>query len=106
MNQVFAVDIKTVFPPAQTFDTFGALTSVIIKNAFVLAGILSFVLLVVGGFGIVASAGSGDAKKLEQSKKTLTAAVVGLLLVVTSVFIVQLLATITGAEVLKKMIGV
>lgn len=88
-----------IFQPAQNFADFGSLVSVIVKNAFVFAGIITFLLLIFGGFGVIVNA--GDAKKLEGSQKTITGAVVGLLVIVTSYFILQLLATITGSDVLK-----
>lgn len=94
-----------VFAPAGTFKTFGDIVSVIVKNAFVFAGIISFVLLIIGGLGVIVGAGSGDTKKLEQGKKAVTGAVVGLLIVVLSVLIVQVIATITGADILKQMVG-
>lgn len=94
-----AVDIgnSQVFAPAGTFTNFGSIVSVIVKNAVVLAGIISFILLILGGFGVIVGAGSGDTKKLEQGQKAVTGAVIGLLIVVLSVLIVQVIATITGA---------
>lgn len=74
-----AVTIADVFAPAKTFSDFGSIVSVIVKNAVVLAGIISLFLLILGGFGVIVGAGSGDTKKLEQSKKAVTGAVVGLL---------------------------
>lgn len=100
-----AVNIIEVFAPAKTFSTFGDIVSVIVKNAFVFAGIISFILLILGGFGVIVGAGSGDTKKLESSKKAVTGAVIGLLIVVLSVLIVQVIATITGADILKQMVG-
>jgi len=105
MHQIFAVDIKDVFAPASTFNDFGAIVSVIVKNAVVFAGIISFVLLILGGFGVIVGAGSGDMKKLEQGKKAVTGAVIGLLIVVLSVLIVQVIATITGIPIIKTMVG-
>lgn len=105
MQQIFAVNIKDVFAPASTFNDFGSIVSVIVKNAVVFAGIISFVLLILGGFGVIVGAGSGDTKQLEQGKKAITGAVIGLLIVVLSVLIVQVIATITGAAVLKQMVG-
>ena len=106
MDQVYAqVSIKSVFAPATTFDTFGSIVSVVVKNAFVLAGVISFILLIVGGFGVIMSAGSGDTKQMEQAKKSITGAVIGLIVVITSVFIVQIIATLTGSTALKQMIG-
>lgn len=102
---IYAVDIKDVFAPAGTFDTFGSIVTLIVKNAVVFAGIISFILLILGGFGVIVGAGSGDTKKLEQSKRAITGAVMGLLIVVLSVLIVQVIATITGSDILKQIVG-
>jgi hypothetical protein len=109
MEHVFAaVEIggpNGIFLPGRTFTTFGQIVTLIVKNAVVFAGIISFVLLILGGFGIIVGAGSGDTKKLEQGKKAVTGAVVGLLIIVLSVLIVQIIATITGAQALKDIVG-
>ncbi len=104
MDQVFAA-VKIVELAPAKFTNFGDIVTLVVRNAVVLAGIISFILLIFGGFGVIVNAGSGDAKKLEESKKAVTAAVTGLIIVVTSVLIVQLIATVTGAEVLKQMVG-
>lgn len=85
----------------KSFSTFGDIVNVIIKNAFVLAGIISFLLLVFGGFSVILAAGSGDTKQLEKGKRTITYAVLGLILIVTSYWIVQIMETITGISVLQ-----
>lgn len=100
---VFAqVDINTEssFSPLRSFTTYGQLANVIVKNAFVLAGIISFVLLVFGGFGVIIGAGSGDTKRLEQGKQAMVGAVTGLIIVVTSLWIVQVIEVITGIKLL------
>lgn len=102
MEKVFAdVIIENEFPPAKTFATFGDLVNVIVRNAFMLAGVITFILLIFGGIGVIVGAGSGDTKKLEQGKKTLTGALAGLLIVVTSVWLVQILEKITGINLLS-----
>jgi len=101
MKQVFAqgVDIGTAFAPAAKFDTIGSLVSVIVQNAFVLAGVIAFVLLVVGGFGIIASAG-GDTKGLEKGKQAITGAVLGLVVIIGSFWIIQIIQVLTGRQLL------
>jgi hypothetical protein len=96
MERVFAapVDLNS-FAFTQTFPTFGSLVSVILKNAFVIAGIIAFLLLVFGGFTVIIGAG-GDSKKLEQGKQAMTGAAAGLLLIVTAVWIVQIIEKVTG----------
>ena len=104
MERIFAeVDISDpkVFSPAGTFQTFGDIVNVIVRNAFVLAGLIAFILMIFGGFGIIVGAGSGDTKKLEQGKKNLTGAVAGLILVVTSYWLIQIIERITGLSLLN-----
>ena len=105
MEHVFAagdtgVEIGKVFTPATTFNSLGDLVSVIVPNAFVLAGILTFILLILGGFGIIAGAGSGDTKKMEQGKQAITGAVLGLIVVIGSFWIVQIIQSLTGVTIL------
>lgn len=97
---VYAVDIGSLYSPAQTFPTYGTLVTVIVKNAFVLAAIVSFVLLVFGGFAVIVGAGGGDSKRIDQGKQAITGAVVGLMIVVGSFAIVEILSTLTGVQLL------
>jgi len=96
---VNAVNIDDVFSPAKSFNTFGDVVSVIVTNAFVLAGLLSFILLIFGGFNVIVAA--GDSKKLEQGRGAIVGAVVGLLVVVGSFWIVQIIEVLTGVKILK-----
>ncbi len=99
MNRVFALDLGTVAP--SPIASFGDLVNIIVKNAFMLAAVLTFLLLVLGGFGVIMGAGAGDTKKLEQGQKTITGAVLGLILIVVSYWIVQILEKLTGMTLLS-----
>lgn len=97
MQQVYAdVNIQQIFSPATSFPKLSDLVYIVVKNAFVFAGVIAFVLLIVAGFGMIAAAGSGDSKKLEQGQKAITSAVLGLIIVVGSVWIIQIIGTLTG----------
>lgn len=101
MEPVLAqVDIGQAFEPAKDFSQLGTLVTVIVRNAFVFAGIIAFVLLIFGGFGIIVGAGAGDTKQLEGGKKTITGAIIGLILVMGSVWIIQILEKVTGVPLL------
>lgn len=98
IERVFAESLQELAPnPGLT--TYGMLVSAIVKNAFVFAGIISFVLLIFGGFNVIVAA--GDAKKAEQGKTAITGAVSGLLLVLGSFLIVQIIEVITGKQILS-----
>lgn len=102
MDRVFAaVDIGGTFGQSVSLPSFGALVSAIVKNAFVAAGIISFILLLLGAFGVILGAGEGDSKQMEQAKHTITAAITGLFLVIGSLFIVKVISVITGYDILS-----
>ena len=101
MAQVFAVDIGTLSDTFKSYTSWGSLVSVVLRNAFVLAGIIGFIFLVLGGFSIIMGAGSGESKRIEQGKKTITAAIIGLILIFLSVWIIQIIETITGQSLLN-----
>jgi len=103
-NLLAQVNIATEFPPAQKFATPGVLISILLKNVYVLAGILLFVLLIFGGFSIIMGAGQGDAKKAGQGKKVATAAAVGFLIIFASYWIIQVIQVITGFKILNPTI--
>lgn len=65
-----------------------------------LAGVALFIMFVVAGFNFLLS--GGDPKKLEQAKSTLTYAILGLVVIVVSYLIIQLISTITGVSGLNE----
>lgn len=97
---VYAVDIKQIFTPATSFPTIGSLVNVLLKNSLVIAGIIALALLIFGGFGVIVSAGEGDTKKLEQSQQTIVSAITGLIIIVSAVWIIQIIEKITGIKLL------
>lgn len=100
MERILAVNLQETSKTFDSFTTFGSLVNVIIQNAYVLAGVISFLLLVFGGLGVIIAAGSGDTKQLEKGKQTVTYAVLGLILVVTSYWIVQIIQKVSGISLL------
>jgi len=103
-----AVNIGTEFklgdkPVGAVFPTLGSFISVILPNVFMLVGLLLFLLLIVGGFGIIMGAGSGDSQKVGQGQKAVSAAVLGFVIVFASYWIIQIVAVITGITELKNI---
>lgn len=60
------------------------------------AGIIFFIMLLIGGFKYLFS--GGDAKKTESAKGTLTAAFLGLVLIVAAYIFLQLIGAFTGLD--------
>lgn len=61
-----------------------------------LLGIAAFVMLLVGGFQLLTA--TGDPKKTEAGQKTLTAAIVGLLIVIGGWMFLKILEVTTGTK--------
>ena len=98
-NLLAAVNIVTEFPPAQKFATLGSLISILLKNIYVLAGVLLLVLLIFGGFSIIMGSSQGDPRKAGQGQKAATAAVIGFLVIFASYWIIKLIEFITGVNI-------
>lgn len=64
-----------------------------------LAGIVLFIMLIVGGVKYITS--GGDPKATEGAKNTITYAIGGLLLILLSYLILVILSRITGADLTK-----
>ena len=71
----------------------------ILNIAFTLAGVVLFVMLLVGGFGYLTS--SGDPDKTKKAGATITSAIVGLVFLIGSWFILRLLSQFTGVDLTK-----
>lgn len=85
---------------SQTYTEPASLVTLIVKNGLTIAGIIFLVLLIAGGFMMIASAGSGDQKKAATAKTMVTDAVIGFLVIFLSYFIIQIVEVITGLTIL------
>lgn len=69
----------------------------VVRAALGFAGIVLFILLLVGGIKYITS--GGDPKAAEGAQKTITYAISGLILILLSYLILVLIHTITGVDV-------
>lgn len=72
------------------------IVSIFLEAAFALAGIILLFFFILGGIGLISSAGQSDPGKAEQSKKTITSAVIGFVIVFASYWIVKLIGQLLG----------
>ena len=66
----------------------------VIGSLLFVAGIILFIMLVMGAFKFITS--RGDPKRLDSARKTLTYAIVGIILVASSYLILVLIRDFTG----------
>lgn len=102
MNKIAQIDIgSSFFGEANNFKSLtgvGNTISLFVNLAFVLAGLILLFFFIVGGIGLMGSAGQNDPQKAEQAKKTLTSAVIGFVIVFASYWIVKLIGQLLGID--------
>lgn len=96
-RSVHALDIGAVYP--LTKFSLGQYLTPLVAFSVVLAGLIAF-LLFIGG-GVMMIAGAGNPQRQERGKAAITAGVIGLALVVTAYWIVQIVQVLTGLNLLN-----
>ncbi len=77
----------------------GSLINNILPNVYIAGGLIIFFMILFGGFTILANAGSPD--KIKDGTKTITSAIMGLLVLFGSYWIIQIIQVITGVNILS-----
>jgi len=85
--------VGTAYPSASS------LLNNLIPNIYVAAGIVIFFMILFGGYTIIV--GGSDTHKLDEGKKTITSAIIGLVVLFASYWIIQLIQVITGVPILN-----
>ena len=71
----------------------------LITVALYVGGILVFIMLLMGGFKYITS--GGDPKAAESAKKTITYAIMGIVMLVSGFLILRFVQSFTGADVTR-----
>ncbi len=72
--------------------------SAILPNAFLFAGLILFLLIIAGGIGMIINSANPEAQ--QKSKGLITNAVIGFLLIIASYWLIQIIQTLTGVNIL------
>jgi hypothetical protein len=79
-------------------DTYGdaaTLINLIVRNLFVVSGLILFFMILYAGFKYI----EGGAKGAEEAKNVLTTAAIGFMLMFAAFWVVQIIQVITGAQI-------
>ncbi|MCX6817063.1 MAG: hypothetical protein NTZ93_04300 [Candidatus Beckwithbacteria bacterium] len=85
----------TIYQTGNVFD----ILSVIIKNIYVITGIILFFFIIIGGVGMILSA--GDTEKQKQGSKTVTSAVLGYFIMFAAYWLIKIIEIIFGVKILS-----
>ena len=77
------------------FSTIGDILNELLKYIYPLAGILLFVMLILGGFDLLTSAGNEE--KVKKGQGRITSAVIGFAILFAAYWIMQIIQIILGA---------
>lgn len=69
----------------------------VVRSLLALAGITLFIMLLLGGFRYITS--GGDPKGIEGAQKTITYAIIGLVVILLAFLVLVLIRAITGVDV-------
>lgn len=104
LNLLAQVDFDAIKPtafPSGSFaaeaETLGEVISQIIPYIYIIAGLILFGLLIMGGFSFLTS--GGDPKKVEAAQGKITHAVVGFLIIFLSYWLAQLLEILFDIQI-------
>lgn len=81
---------------SEVYSTPAFLVNLIVRNLFVVAGIILLVIGLYAGFQYI----TGGRKGMDNAKQMLTAATVGFLLMFSAYWIIQIIKIVTGADIL------
>ncbi|MCR4263771.1 MAG: hypothetical protein NUV98_03585 [Candidatus Roizmanbacteria bacterium] len=81
------------------FSTIGALVSTLLPNLLIFAGVILMVYIVIAGFNMIRSSGSGDAEAAGKAKQTLTYGIIGFVIIFTAALVIQLIEYLTGINI-------
>lgn len=85
---------------AATLNCITPLFQNVLGSLLSLAGIVALFLIILSGIKFITS--GGDAKQVEGARKTLTYAIIGLIVILLSGFILNLISQITGVGCIKQ----
>ena len=97
-NTLFGNNAGIFNPAGNSLTGVGGIVTLFLNAAFVLSGLILLFFFIMGGIGMIGSAGQSDPQKAEQAKKTITSAVIGFVIVFTSYWIVKLIGSLLGLQ--------
>lgn len=81
------------------YKSFGTIITNILPNIYIVAGLVIFGMIMLGGFMVISNA--GDSHKAEDGKKIVTSAIMGLAVLFASYWIIQIVQVVTGVPILN-----
>lgn len=101
----FDIGSKLNFQGSTATQEYGSVSKLfnnILPNVYIAAGLIIFFMIIFGGFTIISNAGNTD--KTKEGGQIITSAIIGLLVLFASYWIIQLIQVVTGIPILNSKI--
>ncbi len=99
IGEDFWVKQNTGIKDAPGFGSIGEIISNLLNNIYILAGIILFILLIVGGFMFMMGAGQENPEQAKKGKQAITAALIGFVIIFCSFWIIRIIEIVTGINI-------
>ncbi len=86
-------------PVSSQYSSVSVFFNNILPNIYVASGVIIFFMILIGGFTILSNA--GDTHKIQDGQKTITSAIIGLVVVFGSYWIIQIIQVLTGISIIN-----
>lgn len=94
LSQTININGRIIQGPLQGINTISDVINKILPNLILIAGIILFIILILGGFGFISSAGNPE--KLKTARARITTGLIGFVLLIVSYLFVKLISIIFG----------
>ena len=95
----YAADVKPIAPEKVPFTNLGDILSMGIQIALLVAGLMVFAFLIIAGIQFIAS--GGDKAQAQQAKDKITAAILGLIIIVSAYAIALIIEKVFGISIVS-----
>lgn len=96
INDVHAVDIAKIFPPAQHFNTFASVIALFIPLVFVTTTIITLFTLIYGSYLFITA--GGESEHLQSVKKIYKWGILGFVIVMVSYLLARVVSRILNID--------
>ncbi len=86
----------------QKYGAIASFINLLLPNIFIISGLIMLILLIGGGFSIVAS--GGNAKSVESGKNQIMSAVIGFIIIFAAYWIILIIEKFTGVPIFNSNI--
>ncbi len=94
LAQTININGRIITGPLKGINNLSDVINIIVKNLILIAGVILFLILIIGGYGFITSAGNPE--KLKSARAKISTGIIGFVLLIVSYLIVKLISVIFG----------